>query len=148
MRELCKQVIGIVGSVVLAASPASATNTREPLNFTFTPDGHYSSFSGTTAHEMMPTPEFQDYMQALKNMKCEIAGDILNSAFIRQYPRFERARRKQNNKYDLDYNAWRMYAEGFFDEFGYCVIMSDMDRIEKLLRKAKAKPAKYAMQRR
>ena len=116
---------------VLAAVPANA---EPPLDFFFKPDGTYAPFESKPAQDLMPKSEYARYLAALNELKCEAAEQILNAAFVREYPQFARARKKKDTPVDFDYEAWSRYADTEFDEYSFCLSYSWLRETEERLR--------------
>jgi hypothetical protein len=122
---------------VLVAEPATA---QPPLEFLFKPDGSLDPFESKPANDLMTKAEHERYLAALSELECETAEQILNGAFVREYPRFTRARKKKDTPVDLDYEAWWRYATAEFDEYSFCLSHKHFKEADAELRK-QGKPA-------
>ncbi|MBL4596025.1 MAG: hypothetical protein JKX99_05565 [Robiginitomaculum sp.] len=100
-------------------------------------------FESIPAEELMSDGEFKYYTRALENMDCELASILLNTAFTRYYPQFERARLKQNCLGDLGCLDWKIYAGSIFSEQGYCETVLGFNQADDEIRVHNLIPPKF-----
>jgi hypothetical protein len=136
-------VVVIVGSCVRSSHAQIAL--KDPQRLTFDKDGHISPFRSKPARALMSDAEFRRYTQALQLLDCETAGAVLNTAFIRLYPQFQRARLKPRCGSDRDCRYWRHYANVNFKEFGYCIAIVKLRTAEQELRQRNVVAPKFAL---
>ena len=106
--------------------------------------GERRRFESKRARALMSAGEFGEYQQALKHLDCGAAATVLNTAFIREYPQFERARLKSVCGRHDDCSHWLRYAESSFDEFRLCKTLSDLADLEVKLRQRYPSIPKFA----
>jgi len=110
----------------------------------FGTDSDRSRFKTKPAQELMSKREYHAYRQALDSLDYDAAGKLLNSAFIREYPQFKRARLKPDCFKDRDCRYWAMYANSTFLEYGYCWSMLEFQTTQHELSLKNLKPPKFA----
>lgn len=135
--------------LLAAAMPLSVlcliaeTAAEAPLDFLFKEDGTYAPFETKPAKELMTAAELAEYQSSLRDLECDAAALDLNKAFVRAYPQFARALKKEGVKYDRNYSAWTGYAFSRFHEFGFCVLICHLQEIEKEITALAISPPKY-----
>ncbi len=93
----------------------------------------------------MSQADYASYQEALSALNWEQAGRILNAAFIRTYPEFERARLTANFNESPDCRFWLMFAGIEFPEFGFTWTAARFGEADSELRKQSSPIPKFTM---
>ncbi len=102
-------------------------------------------FESAPAEELMSKNEYKYYTRALEKLDCDLAGILLNTAFIRNYPQFEQARLKHDCLSDRGCAHWSRFSGFSFDEYGFCKRVSDFNEAEYEIRIHDMTPPKFNM---
>jgi hypothetical protein len=138
-------LVALAGIFWVAASAQAQIVLEDPEGLAFNYEGGPLWFESKPAKAMMSAGEFRRYDRALSSLDCPTAAQILNTAFIRTYPQYARARLKPDCSGDLDCFYWEHYAAVYFDEFGFCVSLRDFRERDRELREKNPKPPKFAL---
>ncbi|PHS27016.1 MAG: hypothetical protein COA84_05025 [Robiginitomaculum sp.] len=102
-----------------------------------------ASFKSMPAKELMSDGEFKYYTQAVENLECELASILLNRAFIRQYPQFDRTKLKRQCLGDKECFYWEASSGVIFDGYAYCKAASGFNMDEYEIRIQRLTPPKF-----
>ena len=118
---------------------------KDPRNLTFGKNGKMLGFKAKSARQMMSKLEYDSYVNALAKQNCHDAHILLNKAFIREYPQFERARIKPNCTKDRDCRYWAHYARVNFKEYGHCEAVRRLQIAERKIHQIYVTPPKFRL---
>ncbi len=100
-------------------------------------------FDSAPAEELMSKNEYKYYTRALGSLECDLADILLNTAFVRHYPQFERARLQQHCLSDDGCVHWFIFSKVLFDEYAFCSWVSELNEAEYEIRIHDMTPPKF-----
>lgn len=104
-----------------------------------------STFDYLPAKDLMSKSGYKYYQMALDNLDCDVADVLLNTAFIRQYPKMKRHRLIQDCDHNKGCSGWEFNVVGMFIEYGFCVALSGFNKAEYEIRIHGLSPPKATM---
>ncbi|PHS24600.1 MAG: hypothetical protein COA84_08885 [Robiginitomaculum sp.] len=103
-------------------------------------------FNSMPVQKFMSETEYKYYTRALNNLDCDLAGILLNTAFIRQYPQFQSSQLKRECGAEKGCLFWDISAGVVFDEYGYCRAASGFNEADNEIRIQGLTPPKFSAQ--
>ncbi len=128
----------LTGALIATAMCVIIQYSFKPKLGSFT---NFASFNSKPAQELMSDAEYKYYTRALESLECDLAGVLLNTAFIRQYPQFQRDWLEQ--QCITGCLSWDVSAVVVFDEYGYCNAVSGFDQADYEVRLHGLTPLQY-----
>jgi len=133
----------LIGQSSAQNSSSSQLALEDPLSLLNGKDGQSAPFQSKPARQMMSEEEYTIYIQMLSDFDCKNANWVLNRAFVRQYPQYERARLKPNCGDDRDCRKWSSYVSIHFDGYAHCTAMVSWNKVERELRQRNIEPPEF-----
>ncbi len=89
-----------------------------------------STFDYLPAKSLMSKSEYKYYKTALDNLDCDVADLLLNTAFVRHYPKMKRYRLIRDCDDNKGCSDWEFNVVGMFIDYGFCVALSGFNEAE------------------
>ncbi|PHS28419.1 MAG: hypothetical protein COA84_01145 [Robiginitomaculum sp.] len=104
-----------------------------------------STFDYFPSKDLMSESEYKYFQMALDNLDCDVADLLLNTAFIRQYPKMKRHRLIRDCDHNKGCSDWEFNVVSMFIEYGYCEALSGFNKAEYEIRIHDWTPPKATM---